>query len=132
MNKKKIQELAAAIIFVRDVITDEQALSAQALFPTWKIGLEYEVGTRVLYNDTLYKVLQAHISQESWSPENAPSLYAKVLISDENVIPEWEQPDSTNPYMTGDKVTHNDKTWVSNCDNNVWEPGVHGWDEVSE
>jgi hypothetical protein len=59
-------------------------------------------------------------------------LFAKVLIPDENVIAAWEQPDSTNPYMTGDKVSHNDKIWVSIVDNNVWEPGAYGWDEVVE
>lgn len=132
MDKKRIQKIAAAIVTVRDTITDEQALSAQALFPEWKVGIEYQVGARLLYNDVLYKVLQVHISQETWTPVDAPSLYAKVLIPDENVIPAWEQPDSTNPYMTGDKTTHNNKTWVSNCDNNIWEPGVYGWDEVSE
>lgn len=132
MDKKRIQKIAAAIVTVRDTITDEQALSAQALFPEWKVGIEYQVGARLLYNDVLYKVLQVHISQETWTPVDAPSLYAKVLIPDENVIPAWKQPDSTNPYMTGDKTTHNNKTWVSNCDNNIWEPGVYGWDEVSE
>lgn len=52
-----------------------------------------------------------------------------VAGEDGEVLP-WEQPDSTNPYMTGDKVTHNGKTWVSDVDNNVWEPGVYGWTEV--
>ena len=88
------------------------------------------VGDRVLYNDVLYKVITAHTSQETWTPTDAPSLFAKVLIPDEDVIPEWEQPDSTNPYMTGDKVSHNGKTWVSTINNNVWEPGVYGWDTV--
>ena len=69
---------------------------------------------------------------EKWEPDIAPSLWAKVLIPDGTVIPEWEQPDSTNPYMTGDKVTHNWKTWVSIVDNNVWEPSVYGWEEISE
>lgn len=63
-------------------------------------------------------------------PTDAPSLFAKVLIPDENVVPAWEQPDSTNPYMVGDKVTHNGGTWVSVVDNNVWEPGTYGWNEV--
>ena len=49
------------------------------------------------------------------------SLFAKVLIPDKNVIPEWEQPESTNPYSKGDKVTHNGKTWRSTIDGNVWE-----------
>jgi hypothetical protein len=96
----------------------------------WKESVDYVVGERVLYNDVLYKVITAHTSQADWSPNIAPSLFAKVLIPDDNVIPEWEQPDSTNPYMTGDKVSHNGKTWVSVIDNNVWEPGVYGWEEV--
>ena len=31
-------------------------------------------------NGELYKVLQAHTVQEAWTPTNAPSLFAKVLI----------------------------------------------------
>lgn len=27
----------------------------------------------------------------------------------------------------GDKVTHKDKTWISTAKDNVWEPGVYGW-----
>ena len=49
--------------------------------------------------------------QENWTPLNAQSLWAKVLIPDENVIPEWEQPNSTNPYMKGDKVLFNGKIY---------------------
>lgn len=47
-------------------------------------------------------------------------------------IAEWVQPDSTNPYMTGDRVLHNGSTWESTVDNNVWEPGVYGWAEATE
>ena len=93
--------------------------------------MAYVTGQRVLHNAVLYKVLQDHTSQETWTPEAAPSLFAKVLIPDETVIPEWVQPDSTNPYMKGDKVLHNGKTWTSDIDNNVWEPGVYGWEEES-
>ena len=28
----------------------------------------------------------------------------------------------------GDKVTRKDKTWVSTANDNVWEPGVYGWE----
>lgn len=34
----------------------------------------------IQYQDVLYKVLQAHTVQEAWTPTNAPSLFAKVLI----------------------------------------------------
>jgi hypothetical protein len=94
------------------------------------VGIDYTVGNRVLFNEVLYKVLIAHTSQEAWTPADAPSLFAKVLIPDDNVIPEWEQPDSTNGYMTGDKVMYNGKIYVSTIDNNVWTPDAYGWDEV--
>lgn len=117
-------------------LLDEDALEAVQLFPLWKADVEYTVGQRVRHNEVLYSVLTAHTSQADWTPEVAPSLFAKVLIPDENVIPEWEQPDSTNPYKKGDKVSHNGKIWESQIDGNVWEPGVVGteslWVEVTE
>lgn len=63
-------------------------------------------------------------------PTDAVSLWAKILIPDPTVIPEWQQPESTNPYMKGDKVTHQGKTWQSTIDNNVWEPGIYGWETI--
>lgn len=118
------------------MLTDEQAATVPTLYRAWESGIDYAVGERRLYNGTLYRCLQAHTAQETWNPADAPSLWAKVLIPDTTVIPAWEQPDSTNPYMTGDKVTHNGKTWVSLVDNNVWEPGATGteslWSEVTE
>lgn len=113
-------------------LPDKDALEAIQLFQNWKSTATYAAGDRVRYDGVLYNCLQAHTAQSDWTPIAAPSLWAKVLIPDPNVIPEWEQPDSTNPYMTGDKVKHNGKTWVCTCDNNVWEPGVYGWSEVTE
>ena len=113
-------------------LTDEQALEAPMLFEHWEPDKHYAVGKRLFYEDNLYSVLQEHDSQENWTPDVASSLFAKALIPDPTVIPEWEQPGSTNPYMKGDKVRHNNKVWVSDIDNNVWEPGVYGWTEVTE
>lgn len=113
-------------------VEDDVAVTAVTLFPEWVADTEYAEGVRVKYNDALYRCLTAHTSQADWTPDAAVSLFAKVLIPDENVIYPWEKPESTNPYMRGDKVTHNGKTWVSNADYNVWEPGVYGWDEVTE
>ena len=113
--------------------TDEEAVNAPYIFPAWDgNGVNYETGDRVQYGGAAYKVLQAHTSQEAWTPEAAVSLFAKILIPDPEVIPDWVQPESTNPYMRGDKVKHNGKTWISDVDNNVWEPGVYGWSEVTE
>ena len=82
----------------------------------------------------LYKCLQAHTSQPDWTPDAAPSLWAKVSIPDPDVIPEWEQPDSTNGYSKGDKVKYNGAVYESLIDNNVWSPDAYpaGWEVVTE
>lgn len=123
--------LREAMDVAMKILTDEQALHAVAIYPLWRSDGEYQKDDRVRYGDVLYKCLTPHTAQPSWTPTDAPSLWAKVLVSDTGEPLPWEQPDSTNPYMKGDRVTHNGQTWVSTIDNNVWEPGVYGW-EVAE
>ena len=120
-------------------LSDEQALQVPLMFPKWQPDKAYAVGDRVLYLGTLYKVLQAHTSQAGWEPDIAPSLFAKnLIVKDEEGeqvdIPEWVQPDSTNPYMIGDKVIFGGKVYQSVIDNNVWSPTDYpqGWEEVNE
>lgn len=107
-------------------LPDADALEAVQLYPAWTAGESYEPETRVRHGGKLWRVLQAHTSQETWTPDAAPSLFAEVLIPDPDVIPDWKQPDSTNPYSKGDKVKHNGKTWESLVDGNIWEPGIVG------
>ena len=129
-NQKKL-----ALTFFAETLTDAQALQVPMLFDEFDgNGVAYEVGKRVLYNDTLYKVIQAHTSQAGWTPVDAPSLFAKVINETiDGSIPEFEQPDSTNPYMKGDRVTFNGKVYESLIDNNVYSPSDYpaGWKEIT-
>lgn len=131
MKRSEALKLRRHIETAVQSLPDSEALEAVALYPEWAAGVDYSTGHKVQRGGRLWRCLQAHTSQEGWEPDSAPSLWAKVLIPDETVVPEWEQPDSTNPYNAGDKVSHNGKTWVSDIDNNVWEPGVYGWTESS-
>ena len=125
-----------ALTFFAETLSDAQALQVPMLFDDFDgNGVAYEVGKRVLYNGILYKVIQAHTSQAEWTPVAASSLFAKVInetITGE--IPDWEQPDSTNAYMKGNKVKFNGKIYESVIDNNVWSPTAYpsGWKEVTE
>lgn len=131
ISKNKAYALRALIEQASVSLSDEDALNGVELFPHWNgEGFQYETNDRVSYDNILYKCLQGHISQPTWNPVDSPSLWAEVLIPDEDEIYEWKQPDSTNPYMKGDKVRHNEKIWESIIDNNVWEPSVYGWNEV--
>lgn len=130
MKLARAMELRAIIEEAMSKEDDSVVLETPQLLPEWKAGIAYKTGKKIQYGGVVWKVLHDHTSQEGWEPGAAPSLFAEVLIPDPDVIPEWKQPDSTNPYMSGDKVTHNGSTWVSTIDNNVWEPGVYGWDQV--
>lgn len=129
---EKAVQLRKVIEQLADNLTDTEAVANSELFPKWQADESYAVGTKVQYNGTLYKCLQAHDSQSDWIPVDAASLWAKVLIPNPDVVPEWEQPDSTNPYMKGDKVTFNGKAYESLIDNNVWSPDAYpvGWKEM--
>lgn len=116
-------------------ISDEVAEKIPEVFPAWDgNSKEYKMGDRVQYNDVLYKVLQDHTSQTTWTPSDASSLFAKVLTSTTGEPQEWQQPDSTNGYQTGDRVIYNGKIYESLIDNNVWSPVDYpaGWKEVTE
>lgn len=129
------QKIRAVMDTAAGMLTDEQALQVTTLYPLWDAAKTYAVGDRVRYAGNLYRCLQPHTAQETWNPADAPSLWAKVLTDPSGEILPWVQPDSTNPYAKGDKVTHNGKTWESLVDNNVWEPGTVGteslWKEVA-
>lgn len=132
ISKTKAYKLRGLIEAAAVSLDDETALDGIELFPAWDPCAAYEIGNRVRYSDTLYKCLQAHTAQEDWTPVNAPSLWARVLIPDPGEIPDWTQPDSTNPYMKGDKVRFEGRIYESLIDNNVWSPADYpaGWMEV--
>ena len=112
-------------------LSDEDAVEAVELFPVWSdADVFYKKDDRVQYEDLLYKCLQNHTSQASWNPSDAASLW--VRIDDPSIEwPEWRQPvGAQDAYPQGAKVSHNDKHWISDVDNNVWEPGVAMWTEA--
>lgn len=115
-------------------LDDATALEAVSLFPNWAPDTAYTTCTRVRHGGLLYTVLQDHTSQTGWEPGVAPSLFAKVLIPDPEIIPDWEQPDSTNPYQKGDKVRFEGKVYESLIDGNVWSPAAYpaGWRLIEE
>ena len=129
ITREKARQLRKLIEQMSINLTDEEALEGIELFPVWNESKSYSVGDRVRYEDTLYKCLMAHDAQETWNPKDAVSLWARV--DDPSIeYPEWVQPESTNPYMKGDKVSYQGKHWESTIDNNVWAPGVYGWIEI--
>ena len=122
----------------RPAVSDEFALETVDMFPKWEdiIGValtqdDVDKGCdRYQYNGKLYQLIQPHTPESNWTPDTMKALWKEVSLEE---WPEWIQPTgSEDSYKKDAKVTHNGKKWVSTADNNVWEPGVYGWDEVTE
>lgn len=118
-------------------LTDEKAMEVADLYPEWAANKAYSVDDIVKYGvnadgeTQLYKVIQSHISQDDWRPNITPSLYKKIGFDGD--IPIWTQPlGAIDAYMQGDVVSFEGQIWVSTVDNNVWQPGVYGWDIVND
>lgn len=104
-----------------------------AMYDEWNAeSVEYVSGDIRQYNGLLYRCVQAHTSQATWTPEAAASLWTRIADPAQE-WPEWIQPTGAhNAYAKGAKVSHNGKHWISDVDANVWEPGVYGWTEQAE
>jgi hypothetical protein len=111
-------------------LTDADALEAVQLYPAWTAGESYEPETRVRHGGKLWRCEQAHTAQADWTPDATPALWTEVAKPGE--IPVWKQPTGAqDAYMIGDKVHYPDKdgpVYISTVDNNVWQPGVYGWE----
>ena len=111
--------------------TDEILINNKVAFPFWSgDGIALKVGDIVQYDNDIYRVVQAHNTQEDWTPDAVPALFTKISLEE---YPDWTQPTGAqDAYAKGAKCIHNGKKWISDIDVNVWEPGAYGWSEVNE
>lgn len=128
--QERARALRPYIVKASASLDDTDALAAVELFAPWQTDTAYSLDQRIRYNDKLYRCVQAHTSQSDWTPDVTPALYTEVAKP--GTIPVWKQPTGAqDAYMTGDKVKYPDENgtiWVSIVDNNVWQPGVYGWE----
>lgn len=131
MTRERLYHLRELIVRAAKSLSDADAFGGKELFDFWSgDGVAYEVGDRRREGEELYKCLTAHTSQETWKPSVSPSLWVRI-DDPSREWPEWVQPKgSADSYPMGAKVSRNDKHWISDYDNNVWEPGVFGWHEA--
>lgn len=128
ISASRARQLRALIEQAAVSLNDEDALTGIELFPAWKSGHAYATDERIRYGEKLYRCVQAHTSQEDWTPDATPALWVLVSLDE---WPEWVQPTGAHDaYQTGDKVSHNGQHWQSTMDANIWEPGVYGWEVV--
>lgn len=138
------EQAQEVVLLTRDFLPDAIALTLPKIYDEWNpdsvsyIGkdtaTEDKPASIVRYNNALYRCLQSHTSQASWTPEASPSLW--VLIDDPAIEwPEWKQPTGAHDaYDLNAKVSHNGKKWISQIAANTTEPGADEryWKEYTE
>jgi hypothetical protein len=124
-TEQLLQKISLALSYIvqnMDNFSDYQALQIAELYAAWHIDVNYKVGQIVRHEEKLYRCVQAHTSQENWTPDVSASMWSEIKFA-ENGIEEWIQPTgSHNAYNVGDHVMHNGVEWVSLINGNVYEP----------
>lgn len=121
-------------------LDDDKALEVATVFPAYEVSRAYAVGDMFSYGENstgdpqLYKVVQAHTSQEDWKPDATPALYTAIGLNPAG-YPIWSKPTGAHDaYNKGDIVSYNKKLYKSLIDGNVYSPDEYpaGWEEYKE
>ena len=127
---QEAKEIRKAIDTFAENQTDETLLDNKTAFELWRSGIAAEKDKIYRFGDDLYRCIQPHTTQDDWTPDKVPALFVKISLEE---YPQWVQPTGAHDaYNKGDKVSDEEKHWISEIDGNVWKPGtVAGvWREI--
>lgn len=79
LSMGEVQEMLVRQQINTLTVDDATAYRMREFYPAWEAGQAYPVGHKLTYGGNLYRVLQAHTSQETWLPgAGTESLYARI------------------------------------------------------
>lgn len=129
------QREISAIVFVKMAeqgqLDDITISEHPRLFIEWTENWTGSAGTIVSEGGDLYRSIHdVTNTAQNTRPSITPSMWTPISDPTEE-YPAWVQPiGAHDAYSMGAKASHSEKHWVSDVNNNVWEPGVYGWTEV--
>lgn len=90
----------------------------------WIAGEQVEIGWVRIYEDVKYEVIQAHQTQDDWTPDRTPALWKLWIDPLAPATGEWKVGVS---YKVGDMVTYKDKTYKclqAHTSISTWHPDI--------
>lgn len=86
-------------------LTDAELLSIQPALEgrLWQPSIEVKVGDVYTFGAFLWRCLQDHTTQGTWTPDLTPALWRKVEIISENTVRVWA---AGIDYCVGDEVAY--------------------------
>ena len=134
LDVAKIKYLLQLLVepIIETIELDTANISAlTSIYKQWRVNYAYAANDIVVSDSSLYRVVQAHTSQNDWLPANTPALYTRFTPA--GTVAEWVQPTGAqDAYNTGDRVLFNGSTYESLINANVWSPTAYpaGWQLV--
>lgn len=75
---ERARALRPYIVKASASLEDADAVKAKELYARWAVGVAVAVGDRLLYGERLYRVTQAHTTQEGWEPDKVPAMFTVI------------------------------------------------------
>lgn len=138
-NLKNAEQFRKVVQMFAGSLSEEQAMEVSTVYPAWEpdhtyaVGDIFSYGTNSVGDPQLYKVVQAHTSQDNWKPGSGTESLYDAFGLDDSGYPVWSQPSGAHDaYNTGDIVNYNGTLYRSLIDGNVWSPDAYpnGWEKV--
>ena len=132
------EQMRRAMQMFAQTLTEEEAMEIATVYPSYEVGKEYRADEFIAYginevgDPQLYRVVQAHTSQEDWKPDITPSLYTAIGLNPQG-YPTWSRPTGAHDaYNTGDIVDYNGTLYKSLIDGNTYSPEEYpaGWETI--
>lgn len=132
MQARRVLEMFA------QTVTDESKMMEIAdMYPEWVGGEKLKNGNVRSYGvnadgeTQLYSAIGEFTTDANYPPDTDITHYKKIGF--EGGVAIWTQPyGAEDAYQLFGHVMHNGEEWESDCNNNVWEPGVYGWHKVED
>ena len=116
MTEQQARKYRAIIERGAQGLSDAEAPSVKTLYPKWAAGQSYAVGYKLLYGGELYKVIQAHTSQDGWEPVNAASLWTEICETHDGTIDDPIPYSGNMALEAGKYYSQSGKTYLCNRD----------------
>ena len=110
-------------------LTDAELLSIQPALEgrLWQPGIEVKVGDVYTFGAFLWRCLQDHTTQGTWTPDLTPALWRKVEVIPEDAVRVWA---AGIDYIVGDELAYPDANGTvyaclqAHTSQTGWEPPV--------
>ena len=113
MKRSKALAFIEAFKKVREVVSDDIAKENIGLYPEWLANKELENEDRVHYDGNLYKVIQTHTTQETWTPDITPTLFEPIDVANDGTL--------ERPFIAASGMTYyKDKYYLDETDGKVY------------